>query len=229
MKISFIETGNVKQFISTSRSLENTEAGVPGLGLVWGSRGLGKTETAIWFAARPESRAKYVLAKREWTYGWMMEDLAIELGLTPQRNKKAAYDLIVNALVELPRLLIIDEINLPPVACLETLRGINDATRSPILFIGHEGVTDRLKRLGPLWDRILYITEFKPLAIGDLRLFAQTCLDMPVDSDVLESVLRRTEGNFRRSVVALKGSENRAKAARASKISLPHLRIKRAA
>ena len=228
MKTVFVETGNVKQFMSTAQDLLDREAGVPGLALVHGTRGLGKTKTAMWWAT--QNNGIYIRAKKEWSANWMLEELAIELGLVPRSRKKDLFEDVVSALLENPRLVIIDEVNLPVPAILETLRDIHDITGNPFLFIGHDGIVKRLKRMAPLFDRFLYITEFKPLSTSDLSEFASACLDLPVQQDALEAVRKRTDGNFRKSVVALKGMETQARAGRAGSITPAHLsQVKRAA
>ena len=172
MKRQFVPTRNVAEFISTAQKLQRTEAGVPGMALVHGNRGFGKTSSAIFYTGQKENKAVYIRAKEDWNYNWMMEELCIELGVTPLRGAKPKYDAVVNALLEHPRLVVVDETNLVKDSGLETLRGIHDTTHNPILFIGHEGVVDKLRRHGPLFDRLLYVTEFKPLDIqgpADIR------------------------------------------------------------
>lgn len=216
MKNKFIQTSNVSAFLSLAERLNRVEAGVPGMGLIHGVKGLGKTTAAIHYAGQKGNRSVYVRAKSNWTYTWMMEDLLIELGATPVRGEKAKYDAMVSALVESPRLVIIDEANLIKPALLETLRAIHDTTCNPVLFVGHEGVVGHLIRLGPLYDRLLYITELKPLGLADLEKFCAGCLEVEVGREVLENVLKECDGNFRRSVVALKRLEDQAKASRLS-------------
>ncbi len=212
MKNVFVETANVKAFLATATSLESREAGVPGLALVHGNRGLGKTRTAIWYAAGAD--AVYLRAKSVWSPSWLLEELAVELGVTPRKRKRDLFEDVANALKERPRLTIVDEVNLPQTACLECLRDLHDVTDSPFLLIGHEGVVPRLKRLGPLFDRFLYITEFKALTLADLRAFAASCLDLPAEDAALEKVLAAVSGNFRKAIVALKGMEGAARANR---------------
>ncbi|UQZ90535.1 hypothetical protein C4J81_15495 [Deltaproteobacteria bacterium Smac51] len=216
----FISTGNVKEFIHVAESLHSVEAGVPGMGLVHGVKGLGKTTVAIHYAGQKENRAVYARAKSDWTYTWMMDELLIELRVTPRGGGKAKHDALVEALLEKPRLIIIDETNIIKTALLETLRTVHDLTHNPFLFIGHEGVRDRLMRLGPFYDRLLYSTELKPLSLVDLTVYCQEALDVGIDDDVLEKVLTRAGGNFRKSVTHLKNLEDHAKVRGSGKIDL---------
>ena len=226
-KKQFVFTKNVIEFVGVAGKLQRVEAGVPGMALVHGDRGFGKTSAAIYYTGQKEHRAIYLRAKQKWNYSWMMEELCIELGVTPRFGNKAKHDDVVGALLERPRLLAVDEANLMSPSCLETLRGINDMTHNPVVFIGHEGIVDKLRRMGPLFDRLLYICEFKPLAIEDLRAYAAEALEIPADLDVLERVIKNTGGNFRKSVVALKSLEDKALADKASKIGAAHITLVR--
>jgi DNA transposition AAA+ family ATPase len=215
-----VHTTNLKQLISVAQKLTQVEAGVPGMALVHGQRGLGKTTAAIWYSAQKVNNTVYVRAKGDWSYTWMMEELLIEFGVTPRRGDKAKYDDLIGCLVEKPRLIILDEANQVSPKLLETIRTVNDMTHNPIMFIGHEGVVDKLRRQGPFFDRLLYIAEFKPLTVEDLGLFASECMEVAVDEEVLTRVLKAADGNFRRAVVRLKGLEDKAKVGRAKAITV---------
>jgi DNA transposition AAA+ family ATPase len=215
-----VQTSNMRQLVSVADRLTKVEAGVPGMGLVHGQRGLGKTTAAIWYSAQKANNAVYVRGKGDWSYSWMMEELLLECGTTPRKGDKAKYDDLIGALIEKPRLIILDEANQVSPKLLETLRSINDMTHNPILFIGHEGVMDKFRRQGPFFDRLLYIAEVKPLSIDDLAKFVEECLEVGVDREALALVLKAADGNFRRAVVRLKGLEDKAKQAHIKTISL---------
>lgn len=223
MKNLFVQTQNVKHFVSVATSLEGREAGVPGLALVWGTRGLGKTRAALWYAAK--NGAVYVRAKTRWTDSWMLEEIASEIGLSfgNRPTLKSLFEGVVGNLKERSRLIIVDEVNIPQMSCLNTLRDVHDLSDNPFLFVGHEGIIQRLKPIGPLFDRLLYITEFKPFGVNDLKDFSDQCLEIPASEEALNKVVKLTQGNVRKSIVLLKGAENRAKAARAANISAEHL------
>lgn len=222
MKLEFVSNlSNVREGVNTAKRLEKNDAGVPGLGLIHGMRGYGKTQFLLWLAAN--NRYPYLRAKKDWTPSWVLEDLAVELQISPKTKKKDMFDDIVASLQEYSRLVIIDEVNVPSMACLETLRDLHDISGAPFIFAGHDGIVKRLKSLAALFDRFLYITEFKPLSLEDVKEFASRCMDFPVDEEALVRVLGLTQGNFRKTVVVMKGMENRARADRASKIGAQYL------
>ncbi len=223
MKNVFVQTRNVKTFVGVASSLEGRDAGVPGLALVWGTRGLGKTRAALWYTAK--NGCVYIRAKTRWSDSWLLQDIAVEIGLSfgARPTLKALFEGVVGNLKERPKLIVVDEINICSLSCLNTLRDVHDLSDNPFLFVGHEGVLQRLKPIGPLFDRLLYVSEFKPFSLDDLKDFAGQCLDVPANDDALNKVVKLTQGNVRKSIVLLKGAENRAKAARAACIGPEHL------
>ena len=206
----FVTTNNVKEFFTVAGQLARVEAGVPGMALVHGVKGLGKTTVAINYASQKANQAIYMRAKGIWTCSWMLEELLNELCVTPRRGEKAKFDDLVSTLAENPRLIIIDETNLVKDPILEALRAIHDLTHNPFLFIGHEGIVEKLMRQGPFYDRILYKAELKPLNLADLELFCSEALDVSIDGAALKAVLKETGGNFRKSVMRLKTLEDMA-------------------
>lgn len=52
MKKVFVKINNVKRFISMMNNLQNRAEGVPGMGLVYGEPGLGKTQAINWWHLR---------------------------------------------------------------------------------------------------------------------------------------------------------------------------------
>lgn len=214
----FVKTGNVKAFFTLAEKLRRVEAGVPGMGLIHGFKGLGKTTVAIHYAAQKCHQAVYARAHPDWTASWMLEKILVELGVAPRRGQMAKFDDMVSSLLENPRLVIIDEANLIKASLLETLRAAHDLTHNPFLFVGHEGILKDLMRSGPFYDRILYQTELKPLGLSDLETFCAEALEVGIDGEALERVLQEAGGNFRKSVICLKALEDKAKVKGADKI-----------
>ena len=220
---SFVITRNVREIFKVAEKLQRVEAGVPGMGLVHGFKGLGKTTGAIYYASQEENRAIYTRAKRGWTDSWMLEEILIELSVAPRRGDKAKFDDLVSALMESPRLIIIDETNLVNAQRLETMRAIHDLTANPILFIGHEGILKELMRYGPFFDRILYQTELKPLTFADMETYCAEALEIGISSEALEKVMQETKGNFRKGVIRLKELEDKAKVKNLKRIEVSEL------
>ena len=80
----FVKTRNVKNFIGLMNTLIDKSNEVPKMGLVYGDPGLGKTQTAVWWATRND--AVYVRAQNKMTSRWLMEKIVFELGESPSRK-----------------------------------------------------------------------------------------------------------------------------------------------
>ena len=96
MKNIFLETGNVARFREALSVLEDTERGQPGLGVVWGRAGRGKTVCAREYAIRTD--AVYLRVLQDWTPRAMLAALCRELNgtepATVDRGKRMAVDAI---------------------------------------------------------------------------------------------------------------------------------------
>ena len=55
MRKIFARTQNVKNFITMMNNLQNRADGVPGMALVYGEPGLGKTQAVLWWAAQNDA------------------------------------------------------------------------------------------------------------------------------------------------------------------------------
>ncbi|MFN6984220.1 MAG: ATP-binding protein, partial [Rhizobium oryzihabitans] len=81
MKNTFVETSNVKRFLSALSALEDRGAQEACLAVVDGEPGLGKTTTLKNWVA--QSGWVYLRAKKEWKSGWMMNELLEALPVKP--------------------------------------------------------------------------------------------------------------------------------------------------
>ena len=78
MKKVFVKTGNVKRFITMMNNLENRAEGVPGMGLVYGEPGLGKSYTIMWWAM--QNNAIFIRCANNMSARWLLEEVVEELG-----------------------------------------------------------------------------------------------------------------------------------------------------
>ena len=61
----FVKTRNVKNFIDLTNKLIDKTNDVPKMGLIYGDPGLGKSQTAIWWAGQND--AVYIRAQNKMT------------------------------------------------------------------------------------------------------------------------------------------------------------------
>ena len=111
MKPVFVNTKNVKNFISTINNLQNRAQGVPGMALIYGEPGLGKTQAAIWWVSNHQDDAIDVSAKQSMSTKWLLEEIVKELGDSPFYRTADIFEQITRELIKRPRLIIVDEID----------------------------------------------------------------------------------------------------------------------
>ena len=138
MKPVFVKTKNVKNFVSTLANLQNRAKGVPGMALVYGEPGLGKTQAALWWVANNQEDAIYVSATQSMTTKWLLEEIIRELGDSPFYRTSEIFEQIVRELIKRPKVIIVDEIDYlaHEKSTIEMLRDIHDRTHTPIVLMG---------------------------------------------------------------------------------------------
>ena len=142
VKKVFAKTKNVKNFISLMNNLQNRPAGVPGMALVYGEPGLGKTNSILWWAARNDSIL--ISAKNAMTSRWLLEEIVYELGETPMYKTSELFKQAVRQLIDNPRVIIVDEIDYLAgnQQSIESLRDLHDRTGVPVVMVGM-GMADK--------------------------------------------------------------------------------------
>ena len=84
----FVNTQNVKFFKGAVERLQNREEQVPGMGLIFGEPGLGKTKTVAAWCAQNGNNSYFIRTKKLMTGRWLLEELVSELG--EQADKRVA-------------------------------------------------------------------------------------------------------------------------------------------
>ncbi len=164
MKIEFIKTTNVKNFITLTNNLINRANGVPGMALVYGEPGLGKTRVATWWSANND--AIFVSATQVTTPRSLLEEIVKEMGEVPLFRSSDLFNQVVQYLIKDPKVLIIDEVDyLTKDKCgIEILRDIHSRTHTPIILIGMRFAKRNLKRYTHLTDRFSEVLRFEPFS-----------------------------------------------------------------
>ena len=128
MKKTFVKTNNVKNFISMMNNLQNRAEGVPGLGLVYGEPGLGKTYTIMWWAMQNSSI--YIRCANNMNARWLLEEIVEEFNEIPHLRYSDLYNQTVKCLIERPKIILVDEVDYltEEYKAVETLRDLHDKT-----------------------------------------------------------------------------------------------------
>jgi len=222
MRRIFAKTSNVNKFIAAMDRLHQRSYGIPGMALVYGSPGLGRTHTVLWWYS--QNNGIYVPAKRYMSPRWLLHEIVSELGASPSRQVADLFLQCKDLLMENPRTIIIDEIDyLIPDAKVEVLRDIHDTIGTPIVMVGMEMVDKKLMRLKHLFDRISEVVKFSDLTEQDIKMIIDQMCEVKLSADAIQFISSLTN-RFRRLVVWIYRAEAIARANDLKEVTAAHLK-----
>ncbi len=237
MKVTFVETGNVRLLGRVVSALLEAQDGMPRMGLVTGEVGLGKTWAVDDLVV--QGGATYVRAIRGMTGPGLLRAIVRRLGERPPWSRVDALDRAVEILAArtveggLRGLLVVDEVGyllegaradrFP--AALDSLRDLADLAGIPVLLVGEPEVARTLKGYAVsrayrrFWERILVCEEFRPLGVSEIKTLVRELVGLGHEPGAAEALRAATEGNLRRLILYLVRLERTARANRAERIS----------
>ena len=213
MHSQFAIIKNVIHLQAALDTLMTRDAHVPGMGLIHGSTGFGKTATVTWMINR--IGARYVRASATWTPSAMLTTIMRELGLEPLRSGNAVMvDQISDRLRAGNHVLFIDEADylLDNKKMIETVRDLHDVATTPVVLIGMEGIERKLAQRQQLARRIAQWVEFRPADLADARILTEAVCEVSLEDDLIEHLLTEAKGNVGNMTVGLARIEQAAKA-----------------
>ena len=211
MKKVFVKTKNVKQMVSMLNRLRDREEGIPGMGLIYGEPGLGKTYAITWWAAQNDAiliRSANLMSAR-----WLLEEIVEELGEIPYNKFSDIFNQVVAQLIKTPKTIIVDETDYLTIdsRAVETLRDIHDKTNVPIVLVGMGTANKRLQRHKHLYDRLLEIIKFEPFCKQDIAAIIDQLSEVRFTDCAKKFIYTRTN-RFRQIVKTISKAEQLAKA-----------------
>ena len=211
MKKVFVKTKNVKQMVSMLNRLRDREEGIPGMGLIYGEPGLGKTYAITWWVAQNDAiliRSANLMSAR-----WLLEEIVEELGEIPYNKFSDIFNQVVAQLIKTPKTIIVDETDYLTIdsRAVETLRDIHDKTNVPIVLVGMGTANKRLQRHKHLYDRLLEIIKFEPFGKQDIAAIIDQLSEVRFTDCAKKFIYSRTN-RFRQLVKSISKAEQLAKA-----------------
>lgn len=196
---------------------------VPKMGLIYGDPGLGKTQTAVWWATKND--AVYVRAQNKMTCRWLLEKIVYELGESPSRKMADLIEQCITHLRLKPQVIIIDEVDylINRHRIVETLRDLHDLTGVPIVLIGMQESKTKLGKYRHLYDRISEIIEFKPFSKDDLYVIVEELSEIKITDEAKEIFFEKTN-RFRQVIKGISLLENLAKTNGLNKIDVKQVK-----
>ena len=202
MKIAKIT--NIALANAAMAQLVNRQDGLPGLGVLYGPSGYGKTTATV--AVAHQTRAYYVQLRSAWTRKTFMEKVCVELGVEKGRNTAECLDNICARLAASQRPLIIDEADylVTRSGMVELVRDIYEGSQSPVLLVGEELMPNKLKRYERFHGRVLAWIPAQPVSKADAQALAQVYAPtVNLADEVIDKLLAASHGSVRRVSVNL--------------------------
>lgn len=211
MKSKIVPVSNIARLMQASDSLTNRAPGMPGMGLIFGATGLGKTTAVTWLITR--TNAVYVRALSTTTPSSLLQNIAKELDIAPRSSNVQTVEAIVQKLAETGRALFVDEADylVDQKRLVETLRDIHDLATVPVVLIGMDGIQRGIRRWTQLTGRIAEWVQFNPCTLEDAALMAAQLADVRIADDLVAHLHTETRGSVRLLVVGLHQVESYAK------------------
>lgn len=218
MRSKIVPVKNVARLSAASRALLQRAPGAPGIGLIEGNSGFGKTTAITWLSNQTPSI--YVRAKALWTPSAMLGDMCRELRIPAGGSCASQVDRIVEALSKQSQSVFVDETDyiVRQTRLIETLRDIHDTATVPVICIGEEGIATKLRTLPRFTNRIAEHVVFEPLDEADAQLIARELSDVTIRPDLVAQIQRDTGGNCRLIVVSIARAEQLARSRGLSEI-----------
>jgi len=218
MKTRIVPVQNIARLKVAATALTNRAHGVPGMGLVEGAPGLGKTTAITWLVNK--EHGIYVRALASWTPAAMLGALLKEVDRAPRGSCSQMVNDLMQAVSISGRGIYIDESDyvIDSKKMTETLRDIHDMTNVPVVLIGMEGIGKRLAHREQLVSRVMQTVRFQACDLGDTTLLADQLCEVKVKPDLVAKVHQLTNGSARRVVVMLADIEQHARAMKLDEI-----------
>ena len=202
MKIANIN--NLSLVSVAMERLINRQDGLPGLGVLYGPSGFGKTTATV--AVANETRAYYVQLRSAWSKKTLLEKICFEMGLPPARTAAGCLDVICEQLAASQRPLILDEADylVTHKGLVELVRDIYEGSQAPLMLVGEEMLPTKLKKFERFHGRVLAWVPAQPVDLADAEELAKVYApDLTFEKDALAYLVDLAHGSVRRVTVNL--------------------------
>lgn len=218
MKNSLIKTRNVKKFISLMDNLQKAPSNVSKMALVYGTFGLGKSQTIMWWVTNND--AIYVRCNHNISPRWLLSEIVKELDEVPCYTSQRLFEQIEEKLKYNPKILVVDEIDylFSNKHTIETLRDIHDKLSIPVLLVGMELADKKLQKYGHINDRIFAKLKFEKLSKEDFKEIIETLSEVKFSDNAIKYITNRNL-QFRQLVKVITKAEQLANTNKLSEIS----------
>ena len=189
---------------TAAERLASRTAGLPGMAVMYGPAGWGKTTAAM--AIANEHRAYFVQMRSAWSRKTLLEKIVIEMGAKPAGTIPQLLDQVVEQLAASERMLMIDEFDYCAKndGMVELIRDIYEGSQATLLLLGEELLPQKLKKWERFHSRVLSWIPAQPITLADAEMLLPIyCPNIHVGTDLLEHLVKLSGGSVRRVSVNL--------------------------
>lgn len=201
MNKTFIRTDNFNKVAAAVEALVNRDPSLPGLGLIYGKWGYGKTEVVDAYYGHGETF--YIRMLETWNARRLLEEMGhiAKIGEAIFRLDRLC-DQVITGFRRWGRPLFIDEADYlfnGGSRMLNIIRDIHDMTKVPIILIGMEAIHGKLQKHGQFFSRILpaAIVEFQPVSTPEIIMITKEWTGLSITHEAADLLGRYIEGDFR--------------------------------
>jgi len=223
MNKKFIHTNNYYELEHAVSALVNRDPSLPGLGLIYGKWGYGKSAAVEHYYS--VSEVFYIVMQRLWRPRRMLEEICdvMNIGDSEYRLDRLS-DQVCEGLKRWGKPLFVDEADycLRNSIMLDVVRDIHEKTRIPIILVGMEKLYRNLQKYGQLFSRILPagIVEFQPVTPHEIIMITSEWTGLTLEPEAAELFCQYVEGDYRYIVGFLISFEEACKANNTTNIGI---------
>lgn len=195
---------NLELARTAAERLVSRHAALPGIAVMYGPSGYGKTTAAL--AVANENRSYFVQMRSAWSRKTLLEKVLTEMSIKPTGTIPAMLDQVCSQLGSSGRLLIIDEFDYCAKndSMIELVRDIYEGSQSTLLVLGEEQLPHKLKRWERFHSRVLSWIPAQPVSFADAAALVPIyCPGIAVADDLLSHLVAMSGGSVRRVSVNL--------------------------
>ena len=199
-------------------NLQKAPSNVSKMALVYGTFGLGKSQTIMWWVTNND--AIYVRCNHNISPRWLLSEIVKELDEVPCYTSQRLFEQIEEKLKYNPKILVVDEIDylFSNKHTIETLRDIHDKLSIPVLLVGMELADKKLQKYGHINDRIFAKLKFEKLSKEDFREIIETLSEVEFSDNAIKYITNRNL-QFRQIVKVITKAEQLANTNKLDEIS----------
>lgn len=201
-------TQTVAVAMAAMEQLITRQQGMPGLAVLSGKPGLGKTSAITRLAHPVDYNALYIACKPFDTSKSLVATLLKELGAPHKAHwsVREMFDEALSALVQQNRPLVVDEVDyIAKTKVIEVLRTLHDVGAVSILMVGEDDLKRTLARYHERFhDRVLVWASAVLSDLSDLDKLAQVYAPgLKLQTEAKKTLVNRSGGVARKIVTAL--------------------------